>query len=68
MFDKDKVNYVPDEKQVHGSLARYNVPMYKELHYLVQERSGEGRLGIDLLPTYFYDRFYYVGQQLKQTQ
>ena len=58
-----QMNYVPDEKQVQGSLARYNVPMYKELHYLVRKEI-EKRLGIDLLPTYFYDRFYYVGQQL----
>ena len=31
---KDKYTYVPDEKQVNGSLARYNVPMYKQLHIL----------------------------------
>ena len=61
----DKFTYVPDEKQVNGSLARYNVPMYKQLHYLVRKQV-EKSLGIDLLPTYFYDRFYYVGQQLKR--
>jgi len=62
---KDKFTYVPDEKQVNGSLARYNVPMYKQLHYLVRKQV-EKSLGMDLLPTYFYDRFYYVGQQLKR--
>ena len=61
----DKFTYVPDEKQVNGSLARYNVPMYKQLHYLVRKQV-EKSLGMDLLPTYFYDRFYYVGQQLKR--
>tara|TARA_R100000030_G_scaffold78331_1_gene61318 strand:- start:354 stop:1070 length:717 start_codon:yes stop_codon:yes gene_type:complete len=61
----DKVRYNPDENQVNGSLARYNVPMYKQLHYLVRKEI-EKRLGMDLLPTYFYDRFYYVGQQLKR--
>ena len=61
----DKFTYVPDEKQVNGSLARYNVPMYKQLHYLVR-KEVEKSLGMDLLPTYFYDRFYYVGQQLKR--
>ena len=61
----DKFTYVPDEKQVNGSLARYNVPMYKQLHYLVRKQV-ENALGMDLLPTYFYDRFYYVGQQLKR--
>ena len=38
-----------------GHLARYNVPMYKELHYLVR-KEVEKRLGMDLLPTYFYDQ------------
>ena len=61
----DKFTYCPDEKQVNGSLARYNVPMYKQLHYLVRKQV-ENALGMDLLPTYFYDRFYYVGQQLKR--
>ena len=61
----DKFTYTPDEKQVNGSLARYNVPMYKQLHFLVRKEI-EKVLGMDLLPTYFYDRFYYVGQQLKR--
>ena len=47
----DKFTYVPDEKQVNGSLARYNVPMYKQLHYLV--RKEVEKAGMDLLPTYF---------------
>mgnify|MGYP003320866276 FL=1 len=62
---KDKIDHVPEENQVPGSLARYNVTMYKQLHYLVR-KAVEKELGIDLLPTYFYDRFYYVGQQLKR--
>ena len=62
---KDKVNFIPTEHQVNGSLARYNIPIYKELHYLVRKQI-EKRLGMELLPTYFYDRFYYVGQQLKR--
>ena len=38
---KDKVNFVPEERQVNGSLARYNVPFYKQLHYLVRKvKSG----------------------------
>jgi hypothetical protein len=44
LYRKDKVYYVPDEKQVNGSLARYNVPMYKQLHYLVR-KEVEKRLG-----------------------
>jgi hypothetical protein len=64
-YRKDKFAYFPDENQVAGSLARYNIPMYKELHYIVRKKIEEV-LGMDLLPTYFYDRFYYVGQQLKR--
>ena len=60
---KDKVKYSPEESQVKGSLARYSSPEYKELHFLVR-KIIERKLSIDLLPTYFYDRFYFVGQEL----
>jgi len=60
---KDKVNFVPEEQQVNGALARSNVPQYKNLYYLIK-KEVEKRLSMDLLPTYFYDRFYYVGQEL----
>lgn len=53
----DKYDYCPDEKQVKGSLARYNIPIYRELHFLVK-KEVERILGIDLFPSYFYDRFY----------
>ena len=62
---KDKYEYRNTEAQVNGSLSRYNVPMYKEVHYLVR-KVVEKCLGIDLLPTYFYDRFYYIGQELER--
>lgn len=62
---KDKVTFTTIEKQVPGALARYNTPIYKELHYTVRKKI-ETILGMDLLPTYYYDRFYYVGQQLKR--
>jgi len=54
-----------DEGQVSGSLARYNIPCYKQLHFLIRKQI-EKVLGMDLLPTYYYDRFYYVGQELKR--
>jgi len=60
---KDKYQYFDKEKQVNGSLSRYNYPEYKQLFYLVRKQV-EKRLGIDLLPTYFYERFYYAGQHL----
>ena len=59
----DKYSYEPIETQVVGSLARYNIPIYRELHFLVKGHL-EKTLGMDLHPTYFYDRFYFVGQQL----
>jgi len=62
---KDKMEYTPNEEQVPGSLARSNIPIYKELHYIIRKKI-ESILDIDLLPTYYYDRFYYVGQQLKR--
>lgn len=61
----DKYNYVPEEKQVYGSLARYNIPIYRDLHFLIKKEI-EKILEMDLHPTYFYDRFYFVGQQLKR--
>jgi hypothetical protein len=62
---KDRVIYLPEESQVPGSLARYNMPLYKELSFIIKKKI-EPLLGVNLLPTYFYDRFYYVGQQLKR--
>lgn len=61
----DQVSHTPEEKQVNGSVARYNIPIYKELHYLVKKEI-EDILKMELYPTYFYDRFYFVGQQLKR--
>lgn len=62
---KDKFTYVPEEQQVNGSLSRYNFPSYKELHCLVK-KEVETILDIDLHPTYYFDRFYFTGQQLKR--
>ncbi len=59
----DKVSYSPIEQQVEGSLARYNIPTYRHLHFSVKKEI-ENILGMDLHPTYFYDRFYFPGQEL----
>lgn len=59
---KDKATFTAEE-QVQGSLSKYNDPRYKGLHYLVRKEI-EPILGIDLLPTYYFDRFYYTGQTL----
>lgn len=62
---KDKFSYDPEEKQVNGSFSRYNFPFYKELHFSIK-KIVESTLGIDLHPTYYYERYYFVGQQLKR--
>ena len=59
----DKFDHCPDESQVPGSLARYNIPTYRELHFIVKKKI-ENILEMDLHPTYFYDRFYFPGQEL----
>ena len=62
--DKEhEFNYVPDEQQVSGSLARYNVPEYRQIHLQIKTKLEEV-IGKKLFPTYFYDRFYFAGQEL----
>jgi len=62
---KDKFTYYPEEKQVNGSLSRYNFPPYKEMYYMIK-KEVERILDIDLHPTYYFERFYFVGQELKK--
>jgi hypothetical protein len=62
---KDKVVHIPEEEQVNGSLSRYNFPQYKELHFLLKKKVEEV-LEMDLHPTYYFDRFYFTGQELKR--
>ena len=62
-FLRQKTEFNSVEPQVNGSLARYNNPFYKRTHYSLMKQI-EGILGMDLLPTYFFDRFYYEGQEL----
>ena len=62
-FLRQKTEFNSVEPQVNGSLARYNHPFYKATHYSLMKQI-EGILSMDLLPTYYYDRFYYEGQKL----
>lgn len=59
---KDKFQFI-SEDNVKGALARYNIPKYKELHFLVK-KAIEEILGMDLHPSYFFDRFYFAGHHL----
>lgn len=58
----EEIDYKMTE-QVQGSLARYNHPLYKDLHYQIKNILQEV-FDIDLYPTYYYDRFYSPDQEL----
>ena len=61
----DKFTYEEIETQVNGSVARYWHPQYRKIHSeirLILERV----IGRKLYNTYYYDRFYFPGQELKK--
>lgn len=57
------VKYENDEGQVNGSFSRYNFPKYKELHFYIK-KVVEQIIGEKLYPTYYFDRFYFKGNEL----
>ena len=61
----DQFNHEPVENQVEGSTARYWHPQYRRIHTGVRKKL-ETHLGRLLYNTYYYDRFYYPGQELKK--
>lgn len=54
----------PIEDQVDGSISRYSYPPYKKFFYTIK-KNLEGIIGEQLYPTYYFDRFYFPGQELK---
>ena len=56
-------NHNPVEQQVEGSLARYWHPQYRTIHTGVR-RKLEEILDRKLYNTYYYDRYYFPGQEL----
>ena len=56
-------NHNPVEQQVEGSLARYWHPQYRTIHTGVRLKLEE-ILGRKLYNTYYYDRYYFPGQEL----
>ena len=56
---------MPVEKQVEGSTSRYWHPQYRAIHSGIR-RKLEKEIGRKLFNTYYYDRFYYPGQELKK--
>lgn len=59
----EKFSHVPVESQVEGSLARYSHPKYREIHSQIR-LILQDILSEELYNTYYYDRFYFKGQEL----
>jgi hypothetical protein len=64
-YDKGRVFYTNEDDHVPGCLSRYNHPKYKDVHYEIKNII-ENLIEEKLYPTYYFDRFYFVGQDLKK--
>ena len=60
----DDINYTENESQVPGSVARYTYPPHRKAFDVVK-KNVEKAIGQPLYKTYYYDRFYFPGQDLK---
>lgn len=63
--DFNQIIKLPVETQVEGSLSRYWYPGYKKAHSEIRVKL-EKEIGRSLYNTYYYDRFYFPGQELKK--
>ena len=54
-----------EEAQVNGSVSRYFYPQYIDVHNQIR-KVLESKLGKRLYNTYYYERFYFPGQELKK--
>lgn len=63
--DETKFSHQRVEEQVPGSVSRYYYPRYKEAHIELKKKI-ENIIGKKLYQTYYYDRFYFPGQELKK--
>ena len=61
----DKFTYEEVETEVNGSVARYWHPQYRKIHSEIR-LILEQAIGRKLYNTYYYDRFYFPGQELKK--
>jgi len=59
----DQYDYFPIEQQVEGSLSVYGHPQYRIIHSEIRLKL-EKIIGCQLYNTYYYDRFYFPGQEL----
>jgi hypothetical protein len=64
-YDKNPENFTYNEveNQVEGSIARYWHPQYRQAHTDVRMKL-EKEIGRKLYNTYYYDRYYFAGQEL----
>ena len=64
-FGKDLNNFEHEEEENHvkGSLSRYSHPQYRNIHTKIRFIL-EKAIGRKLYNTYYYDRFYFPGQEL----
>ena len=63
--NKDIFHHIYEETQVNGSVSRYNYPQYRVIHNKIKKKV-ENIIGRELYTTYFFDRFYFSGQELKK--
>lgn len=62
-YSGNEYEHLPLENQVEGSLAVYGHPQYRYIHSGIRLKL-EKIIGKKLYNTYYYDRFYFVGQGL----
>ncbi len=58
-------SHSPIEQQVNGCIARYWHPQYRKIHSGVRKKL-EKIIGRQLYNTYYYDRYYFSGQELEK--
>ena len=58
------VTYHDVEKQVSGSYSRTNHPHFRSVHRALIPIIEDYLGGIKIIPTYFFDRVYYAGNEL----
>jgi len=59
----EQYHHSPTENQVDGSLSRYSHPQYRSAHNGIRKKL-EKEIGRKLYNTYYYDRYYFPGQEL----
>ena len=61
----DKFNHIPVDPEIEGSYTRISYPQYQKI-YTELRKKLEGIIGRKLSKTFYYDRFWFSGNQLKK--